>query len=245
MASQNETFERNRAGLRPDDTETLYSISTKRVEEYLQKKTDVVVRKMNERADANPKMKHIDPFQINVISSNVSKTFVPFAVIFPMSVLINRGDNKKGGNDIFNPKKEDHSAQMYPEIKKLFDSVSYDHDDRNAFKSPNWKREHNVSRTAAVQLMMMSKPKITQFNRGRTKVVTLFIDPIRVFYDMVKTDDNRRYKIEIVGIERVKTGEYVYRVKKVYIKKNNQSYAKSFAEELNHKMQGRDVRHND
>lgn len=247
MASQEEKF-LNRAGLRPDESELPYSITTKKVEEYLQKKLDVVIKKMNERAESNPNFKKIDPITINVITTEVGSKFVPFVVIFPMNVLIDKGCKNKGGNDIFNPKREDNSAQMYPEIKKLFDSISYDNKDRDAFKSVNFRRELGIRREAGIQMLMMSKPKISSFNNGRNKVVTLMVDPIRVFYDMLKSadgKDNRNYHVEITEFSRIRTGEYTYKVKRV-LNKKNQSYSKSFAEELNHKMQGGGShRHND
>lgn len=84
-------------------------------------------------------------------------------------------------------------------------------------------------------------PKVTTMNNGGVRYVSFMIDPIRIFHDMLTSDDDRRtFKIEIVNWQKMATGSYRYDIKRVINKnKNKQKYKNTLAAELNRKMQGR------
>jgi hypothetical protein len=73
-------------------------------------------------------------------------------------------------------------------------------------------------------------------------MVTVMLDPLRVFHDMLvmQGDNNRDFRIEISGWQKIRTGEFRFDIKRMtYRKKNNKKYQETFVDELNRKMRGR------
>lgn len=227
---------KTRSGIAPNEQNLPFTITTSDVENYLQKKVDIINSAMVQAG--NPNTPHVD---VRVYTTEAGRYFVPFVVILPLDVLQNNNKKKRNDEpDIFNPKNEDKSAIMLEPYYNLFKAYIYNAEDEKAFFSDDWRRARGVARDTSPSLKMMRTPKITEMDGGRVQVVSLLIDPLRIFYDMLIMEDNRRdFKIEIPEWQKIKTGEFKYNIKRVaYTNKKNKKYKDTFAEELNRKMRG-------
>lgn len=243
MASELKT----RSGLMPNETALPYSITTSKVESYLQSKVDVLLNRMAEERRKRREKRDDDDEDLPVVNVKVytteaGKSFLPFVVILPTDVLEQKNKNtRKKMASIFDTKNEDGTANMRKEFYELFKSYVYNKSDEEAFFSDVWRRERHVSRETSPVLKSLRTPKITSMDNGKLQVVSFMIDPIRVFHDMlVSEDDRRNFKIEVVNWQKIQTGEYRYDIKRVINKgKNKQKYKDTLAAELNRKMLGR------
>ena len=226
-----------RAGLSPSEKKLPYSITTSQVEAYLQKKVDVLCN----RDKSLPQ--NVD---VRVYTTEVGKYFMPFVIVLPTSVLVDRTKQKKNTNiDGFFDVHEQSSRveEMLKPFKALFGAYTYNKEDTHAFSSNDWRRARGVTRTTSNVLRTMTLPRVSSF-RGdggnKTNVVTFLLDPIRVFHDMLTMqDDSRDFSVDIGRWQKIKTGEYKYFVdRSVRHGKNNRKYNDTFANELNRKMRG-------
>lgn len=232
MASEIKT----RAGINPNESALPYSITTSAVESYLQKKVDVLCNRMAKENGGKA-----EEINVRLYTTEAGKTFLPFVVILPMDVLVQRNKQKKKMASIFDTKSEDGTAMMRPELHELFKSYVYNKDDEAAFFSDDWRRQRHVARETSPALKSLRTPKVTTLNNGQIKAVSFMIDPLRIFHDMLESDDDRRsFKVEVVDWQKIQTGEYRYDLKRVINKnKNKQKYKDTLAAELNRKMLGR------
>lgn len=232
MASNTTNF-KTRAGIAPNEKELPYSITTHDVEEYLQGKIDVVLNRM---ASQNGTVK--ESIDVRVYTTEAGKSFLPFVVILPMDVLEKRPkkSNKKVPS-IFDTKGTDGSANMRPELYKLFSAFVFNKDDEQAFFSDDWRRARHVNRETSPVLKGLRTPKVTSMENGRLQVVSFMIDPLRVFHNMLEIEgDTRQFKVDITGWQKMQTGEYRYDVNRVINKGKNRKYRDTLADELNRKM---------
>lgn len=227
---------RTRSGVTPNEQALPYSITTSKVESYLQDKIDVVVNRMAKENGGK-----VEDISIRVYTTEAGKAFLPFVVILPMDVLQQRNKQKKKMASIFDTKSEDGTAAMKTEFYELFKSYVYNKDDEAAFFSDEWRRLRHVSRETSPVLKSLRTPKVNKMDNGHLQVVSFMIDPIRVFHDMLASDDDRRnFKVDVVNWQKIQTGEYRYDLKRVINKgKNKQKYKDTLAAELNRKMLGR------
>lgn len=225
-----------RAGLKPSDKKLPFSITTSQVENYLQKKVDVLCSKDKGLPQ------NVD---VRVYTTEASPKFLPFVVVLPTSVLEDKRkkDNNSHVDGFFNINERSSKIEdLQKPFKMLFGAYVYDKDDIKAFSSNDWRRARAVSRTTSETLKSMVFPRVSQF-RGegsrKTSVVTFMLDPLRVFHDMLKMeDDNRAYNVDIDKWQKIKTGEYRYMISRSVKGKNNRRYNDTFANELNRKMRG-------
>jgi hypothetical protein len=233
MAS-NEIY-KTRAGIRPSEKELPFSITTADVEEYLQRKLNVVVNGM--RKDSNYTGEDIE---VKVITVEMGSKFIPFTVVLPMSVLTNKRKRQpKEELSIFNPKDSDATVTIYEPIMRMFSSYTFDKADGEAFFSSDWRRARGVSTTTSAVLKRNRVPRVQKLNNGTMERVTFLIDPIRVFHDMLVMDDNAtNFRIEIDDWQKIKSGEFRYDMTRVVSKKKGKKGGNNFADELNRKMRG-------
>ena len=234
MASNNDL--RTRAGISPNEAELPFSITTRQVEDYLQRKLDVV---MNRGGNGETR----EPIEVRVYTTEAGKSFLPFVVVLPMDVLEETGKknkNKKKMAAIFDTKSCEGTSNMRPEYYNLFSSYIYTKDDESAFFSDDWRRARRVNRETSPVLKGLRTPKVTTMNDGALQVVSFMIDPLRVFHDMLKMEgDNRSFKVEVQGWQKIQTGEYRYDVLRAVTKgKRGKKYRDTVADELNRKMRG-------
>lgn len=227
---------RTRSGLNPNENALPYSITTSAVESYLQKKVDVICNRMAKENGGKA-----DDINVRLYTTEAGKSFLPFVVVLPLEVLSQRNKQKKKMASIFDTKSEDGTASMRPEFYELFKSYVYNKDDEAAFFSDDWRRQRHVSRETSPVLKSMRTPKVVSLNGGQIKTVSFMIDPLRIFHDMLESEDDRRnFKVEVVDWQKMQAGEYRYDLKRVINKnKNKQKYKDTLAAELNRKMLGR------
>lgn len=232
MVSNTKNDIRTKAGIRPDENELPFTISTSQVEEYLQKKVDAVANKIGD-GEVN----------VSVYSTEAGKAFIPFMVTLPTKVM---KDGKKSGDtknipSIFlggESQGTEVNANMRPEYFAVFSPYTYSKTDEQAFFSEDWRRARKVNRGSSVILKNYRTPKISKLqSNGGERVVLLMIDPLRVFHDMLTIpDDNRQFKPEITGLRKQKDGEYMYQMRRVLNKNNKKKYKYTIMDELNRKL---------
>lgn len=228
-----------RSGLRPNDEELPFVITTSDVEKYLQTKVDTILETMHrdgKRRDLN----HID---VRVYTTEAGSRFVPFIVVLPLDVL---EGNKRASNSepsIFNPKSDDRTATMINEFYHLFAGYIFNRDDEKClFSDEHWRRERGVSRQTSDMLKSMRRPKVSTLGPrdNRVQAVMFLIDPIRIFHDMlIISSRSSEFRINITGWKKIKNGEFDYVVKRT---ENDGKHGKKkkveWADELNRKMRG-------
>ena len=232
-----------RSGKSPDDEKLPFSFSTTEIETYLQKKLDVA---LNAVAKANGEK--ADKIEVKLYTTEAGKPddkgfgFLPIMVILPLEALESRREQKKSAKmaSIFDTKAEDGTASLKRAVYEVLSAYVFDKYDANAFKSNSWQREHHVSRETATYLINMRTPHVIRMNGGKTQVVGVLIDPVRILHDMTKIEgDNRNYHVNLYKYKKYHTGEYLYILDRVVKKsKGNKKYEATFADELNRKMRG-------
>ena len=236
MASNNEL--RTRAGITPNEAELPFSITTRQVEDYLQRKVDIVMNRGANNGETR------EPIEVRVYTTEAGKSFLPFVIVLPIDALEDTGkknkNNKKKMAAIFDTKSSEGTGNMKPALYELFRSYTYTKEDESAFFSEDWRRARRVNRETSPVLKGLRTPKVTTMNDGNLQVVSFMIDPLRVFHDMLKMEgDNRSFKVEVQGWQKIQTGEYRYDVLRAVTKgKRGKKYRDTFADELNRKMRG-------
>ena len=232
MAS-NEIY-KTRAGIQPSEQELPFSITTTDVEQYMQRKLNVVVNGMRQNG-----LYHGDDIEVKVVTVEMGSNFIPFTVVLPMNVLKERKRRPKEELSIFNPKDNDATISIHEPIMKMFASYTFDKADGEAFFSADWRRARGVSTTTSAVLKNNRLPRIQKLNNGSMEKVTFLIDPIRVFHDMLMMENNNtNFMIEIKNWQKIRSGEYRYDMKRVINKKKGKKGGNLLADEINRKMRG-------
>ena len=236
MVSNNELI--TRSGLKPNERELPYSITTSDVESYLQKKVDLVTDMIRTQNKKNNKT--IGQIDVRVYTTEAGKSFLPFVVLLPMSVLVDTKNENKDVLSMFRADDRDRSARMYDPISKLFAAYAYNSSDEKAFFADDWRRARGVTRDTSPVLKSLRTAKVISLDNGKVQQVSFMIDPIRVFHDILKMDNDKRdFKIEISGWQKIESGEFRYDVKRVINRGKKQKYSNTLANELNRKIRGR------
>lgn len=233
MAS-NEIY-KTRAGIQPSEKELPFSITTTDVEEYMQRKLNVVVNGMRQNG-----LYKGEDIEVKVVTVEMGSKFVPFTVVLPMNVLKDKKKNRPSDElSIFNPKDSDATVNIYDPIMKMFASYVFDKADGEAFYSADWRRARGVSTTTSAVLKRNRLPRVQKLNNGSMERVTFLIDPIRVFHDMLMMDNNNtNFRVEIENWQKIRSGEFRYDMKRVVNNKKGKKGGNNFADELNRKMRG-------
>ena len=232
MAS-NELY-KTRAGIQPSEQELPFSITTLDVEQYLQRKLNVVVNGMRQNGQYSG-----EDIEVKIVTVEMGSKFIPFTVVLPMNVLRDKRRHPKDELSIFNPKDSDATVNIYEPIMKMFASYTFDKADGDAFFSADWRRARGVSTTTSAVLKRNRLPRVQKLNNGSMERITFLIDPIRVFHDMLVMDaNNTNFRIEVEGWQKIRSGEFRYDMRRVINKKKNKKGGQSFADELNRKMRG-------
>ena len=221
---------KTRAGIAPSNKALPFSVTTSEVEEYLQKRVDAMVKASQGK---------VKGCSVKVYSTESGRNFIPFVVVLPTDIITNK--TKQTDNDmeyIFNQKNEDTNVILDQAYYKLFSSYTFDKNDEEAFFSDNWRRVMGVYKNTSYTLKKLRTPKVTTF--GNTKVILFMIDPLRVFHDMVVSEDDKRdFLIDINNIKKIETGKFRYDFKReISDSKKGKKYQKTIIEELNYRMKG-------
>ena len=194
-----------RSNLRPITSREEWRITTDDVERYLKEK------KINALPD------DLKGTSIIVKTMNVGKYFLPFMVLLSMNAIEGNGNRSNNNElDIFNPDNSDgNKVNLKNAIYKALVPYVYNKQDEQAFFSSDWRRTRGVTSSMSSKLKYNRTPHVQVFNkntRNEMKLVTLMIDPLRVFHDMVTDMSNphEQFRINISSIEKIKECEYSY-----------------------------------
>ena len=220
---------KTRAGVIPDENGMPFSITTEAVEKYIQKKVDTVMQKAGK-----------DSFSVRVITTEAGRNFLPFMVLLPMEAVESKKKNSSDIDAIFNPKDNDRTVKLQPEIFKLFQAYCYDPKDSQAFDSDEWRRSRRVARGTANVLKRSRLPRITSLNGGKMKVCMFLLDPLRVFHDMLVDANNpqKQFTVTIEDWKKRSDGNYNYKLTRSTNNSGKKRYNDTLAAELNRKMRG-------
>lgn len=224
-----------RAGLYPSKKQLPYAITTSIAEKYLQDKVDVICAKAKELPNS---------VDVKLYTTEPGRNFAPFVIVLPTSVLVEKGKKNRENKNVdafFDNKTYSDEENLLEPFKKLFGAYTFNKHDVKAFMSNDWRRARGVDRRTSDTLRSMALPRTNSYGSGdkRVTVVTFLIDPLRLFYDMLKMkDDNRDYHVEIERWEKVKDGEFRYYVKRMINRGKKNKYGDTIARELNRRMRG-------
>ena len=226
---------KTRAGVVPAQNDIPFEITTKDAETFLQKKVDGLINLMNQKG------RNHDDVKVMLLSAKCSKKFIPFMLLLPTSVIKGSKNNRNEYEpSIFTPEDDDRSVKLEDEIYKLVKCYCFTPNEVESFFSATWRQALNISLKTAHSLKATSKPTVQKFNDGKSKFVVCFIDPVRVFKDML-TDVRRpdeRFGIEIGEKYHIQNGNYKYKVYRGTNKKNKEtdSLADRLAFEVNKRI---------
>lgn len=232
---------RTRSGLTPATRPNLpFSITTQQVEDFLQKKINVLCNKDKSLPQ------NVD---IKVITIEAGKQFVPFVAILPEEVLAKNHhcvtDDEDGEaveiDDIFDVHSENGSEEMLLAFKKLFAPYVYNKADRKSFKANDWRHARGVSINTSNILLDMVYPRVHKFKSAdNAKYVIFLFDPIRVFHDMLKIDgDNRNFIVAITKWRKIEENMYKFTVERMHNgKRKGKNIQKQLKKEIAMMMRG-------
>lgn len=237
-----------RSGIAVNEKALPYEIRTSEVEQFLQKKLNYVWKKAKaeeKKKDPNQQRKNmleVDDISVSVISTQAGKNFYPFFVVLPLDVLDRENDRRPNEPAIFNPTKKDGVHRMYSELYNMFRIYIYNERDEKAFFSPVWRRMTGVSQRTAEYLRSNRTMKIMAIDNGRLRVVTFLIDPLRVFHDMLRLDDQgerRNYVVNVEDVIKLSKSNYIYKVLREIKSAKNESVDDQIINEILKKVETR------
>lgn len=225
-----------RSGLRPNEKNLPYTITTQNVRDYLQGKFDVIVDKMNQ-ANRDEHQKRID---IKIFTTEAGGAFLPFIIMLPLDVLARSNKNNSDTEPaIFHPEEDEDTdvVSLKNEFFQLLKIYAFSKEDESAFFSDDWRRQRKVSRETSRNLKSLRTPKLNRYGSGGDKVpyVIMLLDPIRIFHDMLIFSDNQTdFTVEIKSWQRLqKGGEYSYDVIRRMFGKGKKKYSTQYVDEIN------------
>lgn len=234
-----------RAGLKPDDTNEPYTVTTAQMREYLQRQLDVVITDTNQRlAEGQPPMSSV---QIKAYSCRMGEHFYPLVVTLPGTVIYKRAKKRSdvknensGRLNIANDIHEDLDdygkgiriqAPVYGVLKRFMYA-----DEGKGFNNPNVRRNLGISASDAANARRMCKLKRIKINKGGS-LVTVMLDPFAVLSDMLAINgDNRAYQILMHHAKKVRDGEYKFSVTRTIRNKKNKGGGQSEYKALMNKL---------
>lgn len=218
------------SGISPDTKRLPYRITTTDVEKYLSKR----VQGIKSKVDPNG-----DPIEVSVYSTEASKLFVPFIVLLSMNAGESQEDRKVSHGDPFftTDRAGGNSVHLKKYIFELFQTYTYKKNDVRAFDSDDWRRSRGVSRQTSATLKNLATPKIMKNRNGEVLGIYFLLDPIAVFWDMLRIPgDNRQFQITIDAWQKQDASNFNYTVWRSIRSNKNKGYGKNIADELNYRM---------
>ena len=226
---------RTRAGLNPDRDDTIpYSIDTRRVEEFLQKKMDILVKKVGEK-EGTP----VEPVDIKVFSTEAGSKFIPFMIVLPVSVAKDFRRKQKNVPEVFRTHDDNDNVRLQDHVYAFLQQYAYTKDDAKMFDSQSFRQQMGIYRKSAITLRSLTTPKkMNNLGRKDPKIIML-LDPLKVFYDMLGSeDDTRPYHVDVCNWKKIETGNFKYNIERVINRGKNKKYKDTIASELNNYLRG-------
>ena len=228
-----------RGGIYPDLNNLRYNITTEQCEAYVQKKFNTVLAMMRAGKctdkDGKP-LPAVDLGDINIklktASAIHSKRMFPFILIMPPKVLVDWEDEtkhtKRVGLSCFYQNQADGCGQktrLYEPIAELIRQFAFDKSNSDWLLGDNSAKHRTdydlTARDAHLITVEYATPKLMTAGRGKdaTKMVALYVDPFRIFSDMLIFEDpkmkTRQFDPVIIGTPtKIKDGNYSYYVQR-------------------------------
>lgn len=221
---------RTRSGLNPDRDDTLsYSIETRKVEEFLQNKLDILSKKSG-----------TGDIDIRVLTTEAGEKFIPFMIVLPSEVQKDYKKKQEKMPEVFR-NYEDNSdvIRLQDHVYAFLQQYAYTKRDSKMFDSQSFRQQMRIYRRSATTLKSLITPKRMKLNGHNDTKVIMLLDPIKVFYDMLGSeDDTRPYHVEITGWKKIETGKFRYDVDRVINRGKKKNYKDTVANELNNYLRG-------
>ena len=196
---------KTKSGLMPTQQEIPYNISTSQVEEYLQGKINLATKDQG----------HID---VQVLTIQPGKKFAPIMIFFPENVS-NNGRHQNNGNElsIFQSGGGNEKVMLDQKLYRAIAPYVFNKEDENAFFSADWRRRVGVPANMSPLLKAYRKPHLQKFHNGKIKLIAIMLDPIRIFHDMLSSNNpeearRERFCVFIQNIEKIKNANVTYTV---------------------------------
>ena len=146
--------------------------------------------------------------------------------MLPLSVLESTPD-RDDSNDILVAcgEKPRNVIRLNKRIYKLLQLFAYDDSDKRYFRNNDqFRRMYGLSHQKSIELAKNASPKIQSFDNGRLRYVTITIDPIRVFFDMLSStdpNDRKKFSIQITEIQKLRKAAHSFTVIRSNVKPNS------------------------
>lgn len=186
--------------LTPNTDALPYKLKTSDVETWMQNVFDATTANMQKQnPDAN-----VPRVDVSLITLRAGDNFAPFILAMSKDVLQNGG--RKGGkrNDReysqFNVKDDDPSVNIKKDFYAIIKSWIFTKADIDSICN-NGRHKYGISRSNSYQLRELRTPKVIPFNGNGTELVTVLVDPLRVFWMMLRDPEHPKDKNFVVEIE--------------------------------------------
>lgn len=229
-------------GAKRDEVAPTYWLSTKDVTQFLQERIDIIVATLRK---TNPEYSNLENIPVTVAGVQASHGFCTLVVILPPEALESESSNV--GKDVpyvFKQRDEEMQLKLIPKLENLFQLYIYTKEDKKEFKSNKFIEKMNLNRRVINTLVYFSVPRYrkvesTDDGNGREHVM-FFIDPIKVFCDMLTEEGDRSNSTSVLidGIQKIRNGEYKFHVKKLR-KKHEKKNDDKFIKELEGLLRGK------
>lgn len=205
--------------VRREHEQPTFILSTNDVKEFLQLRLDFIVAKLRKMNETYAKLPNI---QVDVFGSQASDVYVPLMVILPPAVLKDESENiEENIPTIYFDRDEDSQLHLIQEIKDFLGLFSFTKFDREMLTNREFLAEKRISTKVGQMISNFAEPRYRKQKNSDSDagdMVLLFIDPIRVFHEMVQLEGESRksYTISIIKIKKIRDTQYNYHIKKNY-----------------------------
>lgn len=196
-----------RSGIKPAYEVPTYKITTQMAHDFIQKKVNAAIKiKRQQAAKDGDDVQRIEDVEVTLVTSTPSKKFCLFLVLLPMTATQGKKDTHE--LSIFNPEGSSSSQKIKPELYAIFKNYMFTDKERKALTDSNYRKIlGGISVNTAGSLARHMTPKIDPMGIskkiGCKKMVGFFIDPVKVFQDML-TDPKNPGKKPSISIDKTK-----------------------------------------
>lgn len=209
-----------RCGLQESTKKVQYDITTEHVKKYLESKFGFINNGLK-----NKGVKGVNPIEVNIRNLKIGKNFLPFIVVLPEDVL-DKTSFDPSTPSVFRPEDDDDAVRLKPYYYHFLANYMYSKEDINFFGSSNWRRMAGNPTAGNIRVLKKySRPAIETIsgaNGERTSTVLVFLDPIKIFHEMLIDNSNpkQRFNIYVTDIQNIGDSNYNFTISREVIKKN-------------------------
>ena len=158
-------------------------------------------------------------------------------MFLPESVIEQEKYAPTKGNSVFNTNPKSHALKINNVIYNVLNPYMYNRVDRESFGTRLMKNTLKMSREKIYRIQEWSTPTVFNTKRNVPTSVVLLIDPIRIFYDMLKYVGNepaKPFRIVVEDTKKRENGYYKYYIRREEITPKKEK--KDLAVELERRM---------